>query len=86
MLAIPLVLWYGVLLPGGATLENTTQGPVRLLLYPTRVFRAEAGSGRMPPDTDQSTGEAGTAAGTANYGCTESDGGGTLHRQLYLWI
>ena len=34
----------------------------------------------MPPDTDQSAGEAGTAAGTANHGCPESDGRGALHR------
>lgn len=40
----------------------------------------------MSLGTDQSAGEAGTAAGAANHGCPESDGGGTLHRQLYLWI
>lgn len=40
----------------------------------------------MPPGTDQSAGEAGTAAGTANHGYPESDGRRTLHGQLYLWI
>ena len=75
-----------MLLPGGAIHDNTTQGPVRLILYPSRVFGAEAGSSRMPPGTDQSAGEAGTAAGTANHGCSESDGRRTLHGQLYLWI
>lgn len=50
--AIFIILWYCVLLPGGATHENITQESVRLLLYPARVFGAEAGSGRMPPGTD----------------------------------
>ena len=75
-----------MLLPGGATHEQSAQESVRLLLYPARVFGAEAGSGRMPPGTDQSTGKAGAAAGTVNHGCPESDGRKTLHRQLYLWI
>ena len=37
----------------------------------------------MPPDTDQSAGEARTAAGTANHGCPESDGRGALHTTTY---
>ena len=75
-----------MLLPGGATHEQSTQGSVLLLLNPARDFGTEAGRGRMPPGTDQSAGEAGTAAGTANHGCPESDGRRTLHGQLYLWI
>ena len=46
-MAISLFLQYCMLLSGGATHENTTQEPVRLLLYLILVFGAEAGSRRM---------------------------------------
>lgn len=73
-------------LPGGATHEQTTQRPVRLLLYLTGTFGTEAGSRRMPPSPRRCAGETRAAVGAADYRCQRSHCGGYLHRQFHLWI